>query len=366
MPSYTLKEIAERVGGRLVGDPARRLAAVRPLDAAGPHDLSFLANPRYRDEALASRAGALLLRDPDRIEGRDQVLVDHPYTALAAAMSLFHPERRPAPGVSDRAVVAADARLGRDVSIGPLAVVGARAVVGDRVVLMAGVILGDDVSLGAHSVLHPGVVVYAGSIVGARVTLHAGVVVGSDGFGFGEEGGGRAKIPQVGIVRIEDDVEVGANTTIDRATFGETVIGRGSRLDNLVQVAHNVHIGEGSVLVAQSGIAGSTRLGRSVIVAGQSGVAGHLTVGDGAVVGAKSAVLADLPAGAFVVGHPAIAHRDWKRAQAAWRRLPDLLRTVQRLEALLGASTPAPAPRKGGAARRGTTRKSRGTRRRAR
>jgi UDP-3-O-[3-hydroxymyristoyl] glucosamine N-acyltransferase len=341
VPSFTLKEIAEKVGGRLVGDPARRLAGVRPLDAAGPSDLSFLANPRYRDEAVKSRAGALILRDPDRIEGRDQVVVEQPYTALAAAMTLFHPEARPAPGVSDRAVVAPDARLGRGVSIGPLAVVGARAVVADGAVLMAGVVIGDDVHVGAGSVLHPGVVVYARSHIGARVTLHAGVVIGSDGFGFGEESGGRAKIPQVGIVRIEDEVEIGANTTIDRATFGETLIGKGSRLDNLVQVAHNVIVGEGSVLVAQSGIAGSTRLGRSVVVAGQSGVAGHLTIGDGAIVGAKSAVLADLPAGAFVVGHPAIAHRDWKRAQAAWRRLPDLLRTVARLETLMEKAKPA-------------------------
>jgi UDP-3-O-[3-hydroxymyristoyl] glucosamine N-acyltransferase len=339
MPSFTLKEIAERVG---------------PLDAAGPQDLSFLSNPRYRDEAMASRAGAILLRDPDRIDGRDQVVVDHPYTALAAAMALFHPEARPAPGVSDRAVVAADARIGRQVSIGPLAVVGSNSVVGDDAVIMAGVVIGDEVSVGAGSVLHPGVVVYARTVIGARVTLHAGVVVGSDGFGFGEEGGGRAKIPQVGIVRIEDDVEIGANTTIDRATFGETVIGRGSRLDNLVQVGHNVRIGEGSVLVAQSGIAGSTRLGRSVVVAGQSGVAGHLTLGDGVIVGAKSAVFADLPAGAFVLGHPAIAHREWKRAQAVWRRLPDLLRTVQRLEALLAGAKKAPAatPRRAAAARR--------------
>lgn len=358
MPSFTLKEIAERVGGRLVGDPGRRLAGVRPLDAAGPQDLSFLANPRYRGEALASRAGALLVREPDRIEGRDQVVVDHPYTALAAAMTLFHPETRPAAGVDERAVVAPDATIGRRVSIGPLAVVGSKATVADDAVIMAGVVIGDEATIGSGCVLHPGVVVYARSILGARVILHAGVVIGSDGFGFGEEGGGRAKIPQVGIVRIEDDVEIGANTTIDRATFGETVIARGSRLDNLVQVGHNVHVGEGSVLVAQSGIAGSTRLGRSVVVAGQSGVAGHLTLGDGAIVGAKSAVLADLPAGAFVVGHPAIAHRDWKRAQAAWRRLPDLLKRVQRLEALLERSTPAPSAKPHSTAARRRPRRS--------
>jgi len=332
VPSYTLKEIAERVAGRLEGDPGRRVSGVQPLDAAGPDDLSFLANPRYREAAAASRAGALLVRSEGRVEGRDLVLVDNPYTALATVMELFFPRARPLPGVSPDAVVAAGAVLGREVSIGPLVVVGDGCHLGERVVLMPGVVLGEQVTVGAGTVLHPRVVVYPRCVIGARVVIHAGAVVGSDGFGFGEEEGGRAKIPQVGIVRIGDDVEIGAGTTIDRATFGETVIGRGSRLDNLVQVGHNVVIGDGSVIVAQAGIAGSTRLGRSVIMAGQSGAAGHLKLGDGAIVGAKSAVLADLAPGAFVIGHPAIDHREWKRAQAAWRRLPDLLRRVQRLE----------------------------------
>jgi len=352
VPSYTLKEIAERVAGHLEGDPARRITGVQPLDSAGPDDLSFLAHTRYREAAVASRAGALLVRSEGRVEGRDLVLVDSPYTALATVMDLFFPRALPVPGVSPHAVVAASAVLGRDVSIGPLAVVGEGCRVGDRVALMPGVVLGEQVTIGAGTMLHPRVVVYPRCIIGARVIVHAGAVIGSDGFGFGEEEGGRAKIPQVGIVRIGDDVEIGAGTTIDRATFGETVVGRGSRLDNLVQVGHNVVIGEGSVIVAQAGIAGSTRLGRSVIMAGQSGAAGHLSLGDGAIVGAKSAVLADLLPGAFVIGHPAIDHREWKRAQAAWRRLPELLRRVQRLESAKPAvATPAGA-RAGRPARR--------------
>jgi len=346
VPSYTLKEIAERVAGRLEGDPGRRLTGVQPLDVAGPDDLSFLANPRYREAAAASRAGAFLVRSGEGIAGRDLVVVPSPYTALAAAMELFFPRRLPAPGVSPQAVVAAGAVLGRDVSVGPLAVVAGGCRIGDRAVLMPGVVLGEEVDVGADTVLHPGVVIAARSIIGARVEIHAGAIIGSDGFGYGEAEGGRARIPQVGIVRIGDDVSIGAGTTVDRATFGETVIGAGSRLDNLVQVGHNVTIGEGSVLVAQTGIAGSTRLGRSVVMAGQSGAAGHLRIGDGAVVGAKSAVLADLEPGAFVIGHPAIDHREWKRAQAAWRRLPDLLRRVQRLEAGRAADGAAPAARK--------------------
>jgi UDP-3-O-[3-hydroxymyristoyl] glucosamine N-acyltransferase len=345
VPSFTLAEIASHVGGAVDGDGDRRIAGLQPLDLAGPEDLSFLANPRYRDAAAASRAGAMLVRPADRVPGRDLILVDNPYTALAAALALFHPPERPPAGVSPQAVIGEEVIVGAGVSIGPLAVVGRATVVGDRVVLMPGVVLGDRVEIGADSVLHPGVVIYAGTVIGARVVIHAGTVIGSDGFGFGEEEGGRAKIPQVGIVRIEDDVEIGACTTIDRATFGATVIGRGSRLDNLVQVGHNVVVGEGSVLVAQTGIAGSTRLGRSVIMAGQSGAAGHLTIGDHAIVGAKSAVLQDLAARAFVLGHPAIDHRDWKRAQVAFRRLPDVLRRLNAIEAAVLAERPGAKPR---------------------
>jgi UDP-3-O-[3-hydroxymyristoyl] glucosamine N-acyltransferase len=344
VPRFSLSEIAARIGGEVRGDASRPIAGVQPLDTAGPDDLSFLAHPRYREAAAKSRAAALLVRRGEDLAGRDLLLVEQPYTALAAVIGLFHPPTPPARSVSPLASVDPTAHLGRDVTVGPFAVVGAEAAVGDRAVLHPGVVLGERVSVGADSVLHPGVVVYAGCVLGARVLIHAGAVIGSDGFGFGEESGGRAKIPQVGIVRIEDDTEIGAGTTIDRATFGSTIVGRGSRIDNLVQIGHNVVIGEGAVLVAQSGIAGSTTIGAGAILAGQAGVAGHLRVGRGAIIGAKSAALADVADGAFVVGHPAIDHREWKRAQAALRRLPDLLKRLQRLEAACEKAAPASAP----------------------
>jgi UDP-3-O-[3-hydroxymyristoyl] glucosamine N-acyltransferase len=362
--SYTLGEIASRVGGTVAGDPGRKVDGVQPLDLAGPEHLSFLAHPRYRSAAESSRAGAILLRAADRVPGRDLIVVENPYTALAAALGLFHPPARPEPGVSTHALVDESVTLGPGVSIGPFVVVGRDSKVGEGAVLMPGVVLGDQVEVGRDSVLHPGVVVYARSVIGARVVIHAGSVVGSDGFGFGEEEGGRAKIPQVGIVRIEDDVEIGACTTIDRATFGATVIGRGSRIDNLVQIAHNVVVGAGSVLVAQSGVAGSTRLGRSVVMAGQAGAAGHLSIGDGAIVGAKAAVLQDLGPGAFVLGYPAVDHRDWKKTQAALARLPDLLHRVGRIEAALAvadegsASSVVRTPRAAGSRRRSRTRRA--------
>jgi UDP-3-O-[3-hydroxymyristoyl] glucosamine N-acyltransferase len=358
VPRYPLSEIAARVGGEVRGDPSRPIAGVQPLDSAGPDDLSFLAHPRYRDAAAKSRAAALLVRRGEEVAGRDLLLVEQPYTALAAVIGLFHPPTPPARRVSPLASVDATARLGRDVTIAPFAVVGPGAAIGDRAVLLAGVVVGEEAAVGADSVLHPGVVLYPRCSVGARCLIHAGAVLGSDGFGFGEESGGRAKIPQVGIVRIEDDVEIGAGTTIDRATFGSTVVGHGARIDNLVQVGHNVEIGAGAVLVAQSGIAGSTKIGPGAILAGQAGVAGHLRVGARAIVGAKSAALADVPDQAFVVGHPAVDHREWKRAQAALRRLPDLLRRVQRLEAAAAAAAPGAAR-----PRRAATRKTKKTRR---
>lgn len=336
MGTYTLGEIATRLGGRVHGDAGRVIAGIQPLDRAGPDDLSFIAHPRYRSAAGTSRAAALIVGSSDRVSGRNLIVVDNPYAALASVMGLFFESVPPEPGISPQAVLGEDARCGPDVSIGPFAVVGRRCRVGDRTVIMPHVVLGDDVRIGADSVLHAGVVVYARSVLGERVIVHAGSVLGSDGFGYAETDGSRAKIPQVGNVIIEDDVEIGACTTIDRATFGSTVVGRGTKVDNLVQIAHNVVIGEGSILVAQAGIAGSTTLGSRVILAGQSGAAGHLKLGERTVVGAKSAVLQDLPPGSFVIGHPAVNHREWKKERAAARRLPELLRRVARLEKAVG------------------------------
>ncbi len=361
MGTYTLGEIATRLGGRVEGDASRKIAGVRPLDSAGPDDLSFIAHPRYRRAAASSRAAALIVSDPGPLRDRNLIVVQNPYAALRTAMELFFETPAPVPGIHPQAVIGEGAQLGADVSVGPFSVVGRRCRLGDGAALMAHVVLGDDVQVGKSSVLHPGVVVYARSILGERVTVHAGSVIGSDGFGYAEAEGARAKIPQVGNVVVGDDVEIGACTTIDRATFGSTIVGRGTKIDNLVQVAHNVVIGEDSVLVAQAGIAGSTTLGRRVILAGQSGAAGHLSLGERSVVGAKSAVLRDLAPGSFVLGHPAIDHREWKRERAAARRLPDLLRRMARLERAVvagaGRGKPAAAVRRAAGAGRRTARK---------
>lgn len=357
MTTYTLAEIASRLGGVVKGDAGRTISDIKPLDAAGPGDLSFIANPRYRKAALSSRAGCLLAGPADDLPGCTLIQVANPYAALASAMQLFFPPRLFEPGVSEHAVIGRGTSLGENVSIGPYVVVGRDCVLEEAVALLPGVVVGDRVHIGPGAVLHPGVVVYEGVVLGARVVVHAGCVIGSDGFGYADSEGRREKIPQVGNVVVGDDVEIGACATIDRATFGSTEIGARTKIDNLVQIAHNVAIGEDSVLVAQSGIAGSTRLGRRVIVAGQSGAAGHLSIGDGAVIGAKSAVLKDLTGGTFVLGHPAVDHRVWKRTQAAAARLPELLRRVARLERALSGSDAGsravdgrggrPAPRRG-------------------
>lgn len=335
MTTYTLGEIASRLGGVVKGDADRTISGIKPLDQAGPDDLSFIANPRYRGAALESRAACLLAGPTDDLPGCNVIQVANPYAALASAMQIFFPPHCFEPGVSELAVIGKGTSLGEGVSIGPYVVVGRDCVIEEAAALLPGVVIGDRVQIGPGAVLHPGVVLYEGVVLGARVIVHAGCVIGSDGFGYAESGDRREKIPQVGNVVVGDDVEIGACTAVDRATFGSTEIGARTKIDNLVQIAHNVTIGEDSVLVAQSGIAGSTRLGRKVIVAGQSGAAGHLSIGDGAVVGAKSAVLKDLAAGSFVLGHPAVDHRDWKRTQAAAARLPDLLRRVARLEEAL-------------------------------
>jgi UDP-3-O-[3-hydroxymyristoyl] glucosamine N-acyltransferase len=332
MAVLTAATVAGAVGGRLYGRADRPLEGVRPLSEAGDRHLSFLANPRYRDQARRSGAGTVLCAVGEQLGGRDRIEVPDPYYALALALGLFHPPSRPPAGIDPRAVVGGGCEIGERVHIGPCAVVGDRCRLGDDVAVGAGAVLGQGVALGAGCVLHPGVVIYPGCRLGRRVVLHAGVVIGSDGFGYATRHGVHHKIPQVGGVVIEDDVEIGAGTTVDRGALGDTVIGAGSKIDNQVMIAHNVVVGAGSILVAQSGVAGSTRLGPGVILAGQAGVAGHLQIGGGARIAAASAVLQDLPGGTTVAGVPAIPIAAWRRAQAAFARLPEVLRRLRRLE----------------------------------
>jgi UDP-3-O-[3-hydroxymyristoyl] glucosamine N-acyltransferase len=278
--------------------------------------------------------------------GKPRITVARPYVALAELLAVFHPPEPLRPGVSVDARVAADAVLGTDVEIGAFAIVDRGATIGDRARIGGGCYVGAGARIGAETVLHPGVSVYGGSVVGERCILHSGVVVGADGFGFATDGERHRKIPQVARAVVGDDVEIGANTTIDRGALEDTVIGSGSKIDDLVMIAHGVRIGEGCLLTAQTGVAGSTVLGDRVTMAGQSGVAGHVRIGDRVVIAAKSAVFSDVANGSFVAGIPAVDHRVWKRAQAAQRQLPLLRAEVRRLrehllriESMLGHRT---------------------------
>jgi len=334
--AYTLEQLAREIGGRVLGDPARVVRGVASLERAGPEDLSFLTHPRYRERARATRAGALLVGPGGEVEGRDLLEVPQPYVALAALLGLFHPVERPLPEVSPRAHVGRDVVLGREVAVGPFAVLEERAEIGDRAIVGAGCVVGRGSRVGQATELRPGVVLYPGTWVGARCLIHSGVVLGGDGFGFATAEGRHVKLPQVGRVVIEDDVEIGANSAIDRATLDETRIGAGSKLDDLVLVGHGAQLGAGCLLAGQVGIAGSTRVGHHTVFAGQSGAAGHLEIPPGTIVGAKSALLADPPRPGFVLGIPAVDHRAWKRAQAELRHLADLRREVQRMQRRLG------------------------------
>lgn len=337
MPSFSLDELAARLGAEVVGAGSLVIGGVRPLGDAGPEHLSFYHNRRYLQAARESQAGALLLATREGFSGRNLLVVKEPYAALAEVLTLFHPCERPAAGVHSSAVVAASARVSESASVGPHAVIGERAAIGDRAVVSAGCFVGEDARIGADTLLHPNAVVEPRCQVGARCILHAGVVIGSDGFGFATVNGEHRKVPQVGIVVVEDDVELGANVCVDRATLGETRIGRGTKVDNLVQIAHNVRIGEGSLLVAQSGISGSTELGHHVVMAGQSGAVGHLHLAERTVVTAKTGVTEDTSPGQMVSGFPSRPHREWLKAMAHLYQIEDLKRRVAELERRLAA-----------------------------
>ncbi|WP_141331711.1 UDP-3-O-(3-hydroxymyristoyl)glucosamine N-acyltransferase [Myxococcus sp. AB025B] len=332
-----LGELAALVGGELLGDPEQLIHGLNGLEEASPGDVSFYGNTRYRRQFEASRASAVLVgtSEPAR-EGVALVRVSNPHLAYARLLRVFHPDVRPAPGIRPGAWVHPEATVHPEASVLAGATVEAGAKVGARSVLYPGAYVGEHASVGEDSVLHPNVTVRERCVVGSRVILHASSVVGADGFGFafdpeGEEGPQHFKIPQVGIVRIEDDVEVGACTCIDRATVGETVVGRGTKLDNLVQIAHNVRVGPLALICAQAGVSGSAEVGTGVVLAGQVGVVGHIRVGDLAKVGAQSGVAHDVPDGQIVSGSPAIPHREWLRASAASGQVADLLKEMRAL-----------------------------------
>jgi UDP-3-O-[3-hydroxymyristoyl] glucosamine N-acyltransferase len=329
---FTLGQLAEALGVTLGGDAARVVRGVAPLESAGPDDVSFLTDARYRAAAQVSRAGAFVAAAGISGLPAPVLRVAVPQQAMIDLLLLFHPAPPLVSGVHPSAIIAADARVDATAAVGPLVVVesGARVAAGACIGALA--FVGPGVEVGEGCVLGPHVTLLAGARLGRRVIVHAGAVVGADGFGFAFDGARHRKIPQTGGVIIEDDVEIGANCAIDRATFGHTIIRRGTKIDNLVQIGHNVEVGEHSILVAQVGISGSSRLGRGVVLAGQVGVADHVSVGDGALIGAQAGVPSDVEAGGRYLGTPARPILEAKRIFAAETRLPELLQRVRALE----------------------------------
>ena len=328
----TLQEIAQYLGGSVSGDAQTMIGGLATLDEAGEGDLTFLANPKYAGKVATTGASAVLLPEGGNPHGRNAIFHANPYLAFAKLLTLFYTKPSTPLGIMPGALVAEGARLGADVTVHPGASIAAGVVVGDRVTLHPGVVLYPGVTLGDDVTLHANVSVRERCRIGNRVTIHDGTVIGSDGLGYAPDGDSWYKIPQIGIVIIEDDVEIGSNSSIDRAALEATRIGRGTKIDNLVQIAHNCIIGEDCMICSQVGISGSTRVGNHVIMGGQVGVAGHVTIGDNVVIAAKSGVPNSIAAKQLVAGIPAMPHREWLKASGIIPRLPEFRKTLNALE----------------------------------
>jgi UDP-3-O-[3-hydroxymyristoyl] glucosamine N-acyltransferase len=328
-----LSEVAQRLGCELRGNGETEVCGVNSIDEAGPGELTFVANKKYLAKLPALKAAAVIL-SPDAPEvGLPSLRTANPYLAFAQALELFYPPYTPPEEVHPTAVIASSARIGVHASIGPYAVIGEEVVIGDHARIFAHVVIYPNVSIGHRFTAHAGVVVREGTRIGDRVVLQSGVVLGGDGFGYVPlPDGSTYKIPQSGVVVLEDEVEIGVNTTIDRATVGATVIRRGAKIDNLVMVGHGCEVGEGALLAAQVGLSGSTKLEAGVRMGGQVGAAGHLTVGKNTMVAAQSGIPRDVPANSVIGGYPAVDILSWRRYSAVLPKLPDLVRRVRRLE----------------------------------
>ncbi|MDD2581303.1 MAG: UDP-3-O-(3-hydroxymyristoyl)glucosamine N-acyltransferase [Desulfuromonadaceae bacterium] len=328
----TVKELAEYLGGVVQGDGDVLISGLGPLETAGPDALTFLANPKYTAKVADTSAGAVLMAPGGERYGRTAIEISNPYLGFAKLLTLFYTKPHKAVGICTAALVSETATIGAETSIYPGACIGNNVVIGNRTVIHSGAVLYDNVIIGEDCTIHANAVIRERCRIGARCVIQPGAVIGSDGFGYAPDGSGYYRIPQIGIVVLDDDVEIGANTCIDRAAIEVTRIRRGTKLDNLVQIAHNCTIGEDCMIVSQVGISGSTRIGNHVTLAGQVGVAGHLTIGDNVLVGAQSGVPSSLPANAAYSGTPTIPHKEWLKSAMIVPRLPEMKKTVSALE----------------------------------
>jgi len=329
----SVREIAELVGGEVRGDLDLTITGISSLTEAKPGDVSFLANPKYAPYLADTRASAILVGEAQNAGSLVQIIVANPDHAFARVVEAYGPRPAPPPpGIHPSAVIGDGVVIGAEVAIGAYCVIADGVHIGANTRIYPHAYLGGDAAVGADCTIYPHATVREGCRLGDRVIVHSGAVIGSDGFGYASVEGVHHKIPQVGIVRVGDDVEIGANTTIDRARFGETVIGSGTKIDNLVQIAHNVTLGDHCIVVAQVGIAGSTAIGKHVTLAGQSGIAGHITIGDRAIVAGQSGISKNVPAGALMQGNPAMEMKANQAKEIAVRRLPKTVTTVRQLE----------------------------------
>ncbi len=328
-----LEQLAALVGGDLQGDPQCLIEGAGPIEGAGDGQITFAEKGPALKKVAHSRAAAVIVPRNAECTGRNLIRVDQPRVAFARAVSALYPPSRPPAGIHPTAVIGPQCVLGKDVTISAYTVLGRNVVLGERVVLHPHVVIGDEAVIGDDTVIYPQVSVLERCRIGCRVIVHAGTVIGSDGYGFVQDQGRHIKMPQTGIVQIDDDVEIGACNTIDRATFGKTWIKSGVKTDNQVHIAHNVEVGEHALLIAQVGISGSTKIGRHVIIAGQAGIAGHLTLGDGAIVGPQAGIGHSVPEKQILSGGiVAMPHRTWLRLQQVLPELPDLVKRVRQLE----------------------------------
>lgn len=329
-----LEEIAQKIGGVLEGSGDVEIAGLAGLHDAGPNDITFLANSKYASAVETTNAGAVLLgKDWEGSAPCTLVRVDDPDAAFAETAKLFAPpEIKYDPGVHETATISEEAELGENVSIGPYCVVCKGARIGSGTVLVANVYVGESTVIGSECLVYSNVTMRERCRIGDRVIIHPGAVIGSDGFGYVRKGEQWEKIPQVGYVELEDDVEIGSNVTIDRGRFGRTLVAKGAKIDNLVMIAHNVVVGENTAMAAQVGISGSTRIGRNVQLGGQAGLAGHLSVGDNSAVGAQGGVTKDVPPATYVTGYPAMPHKKAAKLHASMMRLPALKERIAELE----------------------------------
>lgn len=337
---FSAEQIAGVLQGEVVGDASATVSTFAKIEEGMPGALSFLGNPKYAHYIYNTESSIILVtRDfkPEQEVKATLIRVDNPYEALATLMQMVEQAKPKKTGIHPTAVVAESAIVAEDVYVGPYAVIGEGTTVGGGTMIHPHVCVGDGVKIGNDCVLYPHATVYDGCVMGNRCVLHAGSVLGADGFGFAPSNDGYEKIPQIGIAQLEDDVDLGANTCVDRATMGRTIVHKGVKLDNMVQVAHNCEVGAHTVMSAQVGIAGTTKIGEWCMFGGQVGLAGHLEIGDKVQIGAQSGIPGNVKSGSQIMGTPAMPHRDYFKAMAVVRTLPEMRRTVNRLEKELAA-----------------------------